>query len=224
MAKDSKLAKQLRALKDLSGLNNKEIAERSEDFVNAGSPRPHPISDRSIGDWLRGEHRPSEDGLKALVGILQRAAAEHRPLIAPADPELTKDVAEGRWLAWRAEAQEGDGRRPARTDEGSRWEEVLRTAKIWPDSEEAAELREQALVTLRQLEGERRRAVEAELADDPWLDEGLPERTVRRADELVGYLAGAHGRAVALPHPVGADRRGSVSACRPDPARTRPRP
>ncbi|WP_103350990.1 hypothetical protein [Amycolatopsis sp. CA-128772] len=186
MAKHSKLVEQLLALKELSGLTNVKIAERSKKFVTPGT---RPLNDRSIGDWLRGDHVPSEQGLKVLVGIMQEAAAARRPLIEPGDPELMKGVSEGSWPTWLAEARERDGRRPSPAENGSRWEEVLRTAKIWPD-DDSAELRSHALAALRQLEGERRKAVEATLADDPWLDEELPERTVQRVGELVGYLAG----------------------------------
>ncbi|MBE8523800.1 hypothetical protein ILP97_41010 [Amycolatopsis sp. H6(2020)] len=190
MAKHSRLVEQLLALRELSGLTNVKIAERSKTFIAAGFRRPQPLSDSSIGDWLRGQHLPSEDGLKVLVGVMQAAASNRRPPIIPADPELMKGAVEGRWLQWRTEAQERDGRRPASADDGSRWEEVVRSAKIWPDADDAVELRWQALAALRQLEGERRKAVEAVLADDPWLDEELPERTVQRVGELVGYLSG----------------------------------
>lgn len=182
MAKNSKLVEQLLALKELSGLTNVKIVEQSKNFVVPGTQRRHPLNDSSVGNWLRGENVPSEDGLKVLVGVMQRAAAERRPLIKPMDPELMKGVAEGRWLEWRAEVQ-----RPVPTEDGSRWEEVVRTAKIWPD---AADLRGQALAVLKRLEGERRKAVEAALADDPWLDEELAERTVRRTGELVECLSG----------------------------------
>ncbi len=190
MAKDSKLAEQLRELKELSGLTNVKIAERSKTFVAAGSQRRHPFTDSSVGDWLRGENAPSEDRLKVLVGIMQTAAADRTPPITPPDPELMEGATEGRWLTWRAQAQESDGRRPAPAEEDLRWEEVVRTARIWPDDEGATELRDQALAVLRRLEGERGKAVAAALTDDPWLDEELPERTVRRAGELLGYLSG----------------------------------
>ncbi|MEV6831865.1 hypothetical protein [Amycolatopsis sp. NPDC051102] len=186
MVKHSKLVEQLLALRELSGLTNVKIAERSKKFV---APGTRPLNDRSIGDWLRGDHVPSEQGLKILVGIMQEAAAARRPLIEPKDPELMKGVGEGRWLDWLAVVREDDGRRPAPDDGGLRWDEVIRTAKIWPD-DDSAELRSQAVAALRQLEGERRKAVEATLADDPWLDEELPVRTVLRAGELVGYIAG----------------------------------
>ncbi|MEU4524784.1 hypothetical protein AB0F52_39450 [Amycolatopsis sp. NPDC024027] len=187
MAKHSKLVEQLLALRELSGLTNVKIAERSKTYVAAGTSKCHPLNDRSIGDWLRGDHVPSEDRLKVLVGIMQKAAADRRPLIEPPDPALMKSVAEGSWLAWLAEVR---GRQPVPTEDGSRWDEVVRAAKIWPDAEDAAELRSQALAALRHLEGERRKAVEAVLADDPWLDEELPERTVQRVGELVRYLSG----------------------------------
>ncbi len=188
MAKRSRLAEQLRALKDLSGLSNVEIAKRSKNFVLPGTRRRHPLNDRSIGDWLRGDHIPPDDGLYVLVGVMQDAAAKIRPPIAPSDPELMKGVGEGRWLAWREEVQERDGRRPA--GHSSPWEEIVREAKIWPDAEDSSELRGQALVTLRQLDGDRHKTVETALVDDPWLDEELPERTVRRVGELVEYLSG----------------------------------
>ncbi|MGW5744858.1 wHTH domain-containing protein [Amycolatopsis sp. NPDC003861] len=191
MAKHSRLVERLRALRELSGLTNVKIAERSKTYVFPGAAKRHPLNDRSIGDWLRGDHVPSEEGLRVLVGVMQVAAADRRPPIERPDPELMKGVAEGSWLDWLAEARERDGRRPAPPEDGSRWEGIIRAAKIWPDAEGAAELRDQALAALRQLEGERRKAVEAALADDPWLDEELPERTVRRVSELVGYLSGA---------------------------------
>ncbi|MGW3994106.1 wHTH domain-containing protein [Amycolatopsis sp. NPDC004772] len=191
MAKHSRLVERLRALRELSGLTNVKIAERSKTYVVPGAAKRHPLNDRSIGDWLRGDHVPSEEGLRVLVGVMQVVAADRRPPIERPDPELMKGVAEGSWLDWLAEARERDGRRPAPPEDGSRWEGIIRAAKIWPDAEGAAELRDQALAALRQLEGERRKAVEAALADDPWLDEELPERTVRRVSELVGYLSGA---------------------------------
>jgi hypothetical protein len=191
MAKHSKLVEQLLALRKLSGLTNVKIAERSKTYVAPGASKCHPLNDRSIGDWLRGDHVPSEERLSVLVGVMQKAAADRRPLIEPADPELMKGVAEGSWLAWLAEVRDRDGRHPPLVEDGLRWDEIVRTAKIWPDAEEAAELRSQALAALQHLEGERRKAVEAALADDPWLDEELPERTVQRAGEIVRYLSGS---------------------------------
>ncbi|GAB3163014.1 hypothetical protein GCM10027258_82870 [Amycolatopsis stemonae] len=189
MAKQSRLAERLRALKDLSGLSNVEIAKRSKNFVVTGTQRRHPLNDRSIGDWLRGDHIPPDDGLHVLVGVMLAAAVNRRPPISPSDPELMKGVGEGSWLAWREEVQERDGRHPV--GDSSPWEELVRETKIWPDADDATELRGQALAALRQLDGERRRAVETALIDDPWLDEELPERTVRRVGELMGYLSGA---------------------------------
>lgn len=91
-------AARLRELRDASGLTQKSAADRAK----PRGPRPAPkISDRLISSWERGNHRPSQEAMMALVRVLIKAARGRR--VRPDDVSAGL-LDEAKWLKWWREA------------------------------------------------------------------------------------------------------------------------
>ena len=184
MVKEDPLGAGLRELRRVSDLGNIEIAARCG------------FNDRTVGDWLRGDHVPHRARLSTLLRVLIQAVVVKGAAGRLSNPELLDDSDDGPWWRWHSEAEaaargvqsnQASSRNATVDPDETAWMVLVADHTVWPRGNDDDVLRGQATILAKYLE-EQFHAANKALRDDPWLDPTLSQRTLDRLHDLVGLL------------------------------------